>query len=255
LRALIAVTAAATVLVDLINLEYAPEGGFGLTVRTIWALLRAIGFLVLMRTVRLGRLVSRPFGLILCASTVFAVVRLAVPRSGTLLPPWPVTAAVAILTVLCGIVVWQLYASPAIAAHLTRRPPRRPVPPWVLTARVAALSYGALLLVPALVATGSLFDEPRLPRAAAIPLVLVWLALAFGVIFAMPWLSLFVLFDHGWARVLLALATVVLFVAQVTLCLALLGVDGLVRDGAPMAVAAGLAAYGLWRSRRQAVAT
>ncbi|HZN75713.1 MAG TPA: hypothetical protein VFC00_29120 [Micromonosporaceae bacterium] len=251
LRALIAVTALATVLVDLINLEYAAEGGFGLTVRTIWALLRAIGFLVLMRTVRLGRMVSRPFGLILAATTVFASVRLAIPRSGALLPPWPVIAAVAVLIVLCGLVVLQLYASPAIATHLTRRPPRRPVPPWVLTARVAALSYGALLLVPALVAVGSLFDEPRLPRTLAIPLVLVWLLIAFGVISVMPWLGLFVLFDHGWARVLLGIVTVVLLAVQLALCLALLGVDGLVRDGGPMAVAAGLAAYALWRSRRR----
>jgi hypothetical protein len=246
---LIAVTAAATVVVDLVNLEYAPEGGFGLTVRTIWALLRAVGFLLLMRTVRFGRVVARPFGLILAATTVFSVVRLAVPRTGSLLPPWPVLAGVAVLTVLCGLVVWQLYGSAEIAAHLTRRPPRRYVPPWVLTARVAALSYGALLLVPALVALGSLFDEPRLHRAVAVPLVLVWLVLALGVAGAMPWLSIFVVFDHGWARVVLALASVLVLGAQLALCWTLLGVDGLVRDGAPMVVAAGLGMYGLWRSR------
>src|SRR5262245_49846032 len=90
LRMLIAVTAVAVVLADLINVRYAPEGGFALAVRTVWALLRAVGFLVLMRTVRYGRMVARPFGLILSATTVFAVARLAIPRSGSFLPPWPV---------------------------------------------------------------------------------------------------------------------------------------------------------------------
>lgn len=242
-------------MVDLINLEYAPEGGFALTVRTIWALLRAIGFLVLMRTVRLGRLVARPFGLILCATTIFAVARLAVPRAGTLVPPWPVIAGFVLLTVLCGLVIWQLYGSPEIAAHLTRRPPRRPVSPWLLTARVAALSYGALLLVPGLVAAGTLFGEPRLPRTVAVPLVLGWLVVAFAVVFVMPWLSLFVVFDKTWARWLLGVASVLLVAVQLGLCLALLGVDGLLRDGAPMLVAAGLAIYGLWRSRRRPATT
>jgi len=251
LRVLIAVTAAATVVVDLVNLEYAPEAGFALVVRTVWALLRAIGFLVLMRTVRYGRMAARPFGLILAATTVFAVARLAVPRSGGLLPAVPVVAGFVVLTVLCVLVVWQLYGSPEIEAHLSRRPPRRRVPPWVLTARVAALSYGALLLVPCLVAVGTLFDEPRLPTAVAGPLVIGWLVLSLTTGFLMPWVTLFVIFNKAWARVLLGFASVALLAIQPALCLTLLGVDGLVRDGAPMAIATALAIYGLWRSRER----
>src|SRR5215208_601709 len=97
LRMLVLLTAAATVLVDLVNLEYAAEGSFGLAVRTIWALLRALGFLVLMRTIRYGRIISRPFGLILAATTVFAVGRLVVPRHGALVPPPPVLVGFAVL--------------------------------------------------------------------------------------------------------------------------------------------------------------
>lgn len=249
LRALIAIAAVATVVVDLINLEYAPEGGFSLVVRTVWALLRAIGFLLLMRTVRYGRMAARPFGLILSATTIFAVARLAVPRTGSLVPPWPVVVGFVGLTLLCGLIVWRLYGSPEIEAHLTRRPPRRRVHPWLLTARVAALSYGALLVVPALVAVGTLFEEPRLAPAVAVPLTVFWVFLGFATGVLMPWLSLFVVFDKVWARILLALASLALLVAQPVLCFALLGVDGLLRDGAPFVVAAGLAMYGLWRSR------
>src|SRR5688500_2120447 len=140
LRRLVLLTAASTVLVDLVNLEYAAEGGFGLAVRTIWALLRAVGFLFLIRTIRYGRLVSRPFGLILAATTVFAVGRLVGPRQGALLPPAAVLVGFAVLALLCGAVIWQLYRSPEIDAHLRRAPRFRQVPVWVLTARVAGLS-------------------------------------------------------------------------------------------------------------------
>jgi len=188
---LIALTAAATVVVELVNLGYAEETGSALAVRTVWAMLRALGFLALMRAVRYGRLGSRPFGLILGVTTVFSVARLVLPRGGGLLPPGPVLAGFAVLTALCVAVVWQLYRSPAIAEHLAGRPPRRHFPPWALTARIATLSYAALLLVPCLVAAGTLAGRPRLA----------------------------------------------LLVIQPALCWALLGPDGLVRDGGPMVVA------------------
>jgi len=191
LRVLIALTAAATVVVELVNLGYAEETGSALAVRTVWAMLRALGFLALMRAVRYGRLGSRPFGLILGVTTVFSVARLVLPRGGGLLPPGPVLAGFAVLTALCVAVVWQLYRSPAIAEHLARRPPRRHFPPWALTTRIATLSYAALLLVPCLVAAGTLAGRPRLA----------------------------------------------LLVIQPALCWALLGPDGLVRDGGPMVVA------------------
>ena len=261
LRAVIAMTAAATILVDLVNLQYAEEGGFGFAVRTIWAMLRALGFLFLMRAVRFGRLGARPFGLILAGTTVFASARLVQPREHGFLPPAPVLVGIAVLSVLCTIVVWQLFRSPAIDSHLTRRPPRRPVPPWALTARVAALSYGALLMVPCLVALGTLFDEPRLDRTVAAPLVIAWFVLAIALSFVTSLVSFMMMFGKGWARGVLMLITVFVLLVQPTLCWLLLGLDGLIRDGLALILAALLCLYGLRRAvpappaaRTQAVA-
>ncbi|GAA2621306.1 hypothetical protein GCM10010399_60420 [Dactylosporangium fulvum] len=238
-----------TVVVDVINLEYSGEAGFGLAVRTVWAMLRALGFLFLMREVRFGRLTARPFGLILTVTTIFASARLVQPRAEDLLPPWPVIAGLLVVAVLCVAVSWQLFRSPAIEAHLTRRAPRRPIPPWALTARVAALSYSALLFVPCLVALGSLFDTPRRPPEIAVPLVISWFVLAMLVGFVAGVISFVTLFGHVWARVMLAMVSVFVLVVQPVLCWLLLGVDGLLRDGVPLVLAALLCLYGLARSR------
>jgi hypothetical protein len=251
LRMLALLTAAATVLVDLVNLEYASEGGFGLAVRTIWALLRASGFLVLMRTIRYGRVISRPFGLILAATTVFAVGRLVVPRHSALLPPAPVLIGFVVLALLCGTVIWLLFRSPEIEAHLRRTSRFRQVPVWVLTARVAGLSLSALLLVPCLVAAGTLFDEPRLPRAVAVAVVVAWLAGTLALGFVAPWIMIFVVLGKRWARVVFALVALVVLVAGPTLCWWLLGLDGLLRDGVPLLIAAVVCLYGLRASRDQ----
>jgi hypothetical protein len=245
LRMLVLLTAAATVLVDLVNLEYAAEGGFGLAVRTIWALLRALGFLVLMRTIRYGRVVSRPFGLILAATTVFAVGRLVVPRAGALLPPVPVLIGFAVLALLCAAVIWQLFRSPQIAEHLQRKPRFRQISVWVLTARIAGLSLSALLLVPCLVAIGTLFDEPRLPRAVAIPVVVGWLVATLALGLVAPWIMIFVMLGKRWGRVVFALVAFVVLLAGPVLCWLLLGVDGLLRDGVPLVIAAAVCLYGL----------
>ena len=250
LRGLILVTAIATIVIDLINLGYSPEVGFGLGVRTVWAILRAIGFLFLMREVRFGRIGARPFGVILSATTVFAVARLAQPREHGFLPYWPVLVGLGVLMVLCGTIIWQLYRSPAIDVHLTRRPPRRRIPPWVLTARVAALSYAPLLLIPCLVAVGTLFDTPRIDRTVAVPLVFVWLILAIAGGTLTSIVSLIVLYGKRWARVLLAGISIFVLAALPALCWFLLGPDGLIRDGAPLIIAAVLCLAGLWRSRR-----
>jgi hypothetical protein len=62
------------------------------------------------------------------------------------------------------------------------------------------------------------------------------------------WLSLFLIYGKGWARTLLTVLSVVLLVAQPALCFALLGADGLVRDGVPMVVAVAVGLYALRRS-------
>jgi hypothetical protein len=252
LRRLLLATALATILVDVVNLHYAAEAGFALAVRTGWAALRAAGFLFLMREVRFGRLTARPLGLILAISTVFASARLVQPKHGALLPRWPVVAGLVVVAALCTAVIWHLFRSPAIEAHLTRRRPRRVVPPWVLTARVAALSYSALMFVPCLVALSTLFGTPRLRPELAVPLVVSWFALAFVTGLVAGIISFVALFGHGWARLLLAMISAFVLLVQPTLCWLLLGADGLIRDGVPMVLAALVCLYGLARSRGSA---
>ncbi|WP_432828134.1 hypothetical protein [Dactylosporangium sp. CA-092794] len=249
LRRLLLVTALATVAVDVVNLHYAAEAGLGLAVRTVWAVLRAIGFLFLMREVRFGRLTARPLGLILAVTTVFASARLVQPKEGALLPRGPVVVGLLVVAALCSAVVWQLFRSPGIEAHLTRRKPRRVVPPWVLTARVAALSYSALMFVPCLVALGSLFDAPRLRPELSVPLVISWFALSLAVGLAAGIISFVALFGHSWARLVLVAISLLVLLVQPALCYLLLGYDGLLRDGIPMVLAALLCLYGLARSR------
>ena len=247
LRALIFVTAVATVVVDLGNLHYADSGGWSLAVRTVWALARAVGFLFLARAVRYGRMSAKPFGLILAATTVFAVFRLAEPKSGHLLPPGPVIAGVLALILLCGAIVALLYRSDAVHEHLSARQARRHLDPWALTARVAALAYTALLVVPFLVAIGAVLHDRAGPLGPA--LITVWAGLCVVTAAVVPVSSLLVLYANRLARFFLGLFSVFLMIAQPVLCVLLLGRDGLVRDGAPMVLATLVALHALWRSR------
>ena len=235
--------------VDLVNLEYSPELGFGLAVRTVWAVLRALGFLFLMREVRFGRMGARPFGLILCVTTVFAVARLVQPREHGFLPAWETLAGLVALIVLCGLIILMLYRSPAIEAHLTRRPPRRRIPLWVLTARVSALTFSPLFMVPCVISIGTVFGTPRIDRSEAAAVVIAWFVLAFVLAFAAALISYAVIFGKRWARVLLAVLAVFVLVAQPVLVWLLLGLDGFIRDGVPLIITALLCLYGLWRSR------
>lgn len=268
LRALIGVTVAAVVAVEVAVLVTADEPGFALAVRTGWAALRVIGFLVLMRAVRLGRAAARPFGLILAITTVFAVARLAQPRTGGLLPDLSVLLGLGLLAGLCAAVVWQLYRSPAVAAHLAARPARRHVPGWVLTARVAVLAYGALLLVPLLVAAGTVVSttadaatgaavddatvgglDPGLSLALAWALLALWFVIFLVVGFTAPLASFFLVLGKRWARWLVGGLSVIVLVTQPVLCYVVLGLDGLLRDGVPMVLTALIGLYALHRSR------
>jgi hypothetical protein len=260
---LLVVTAAATVVVEVLNWAYAPEGGYGLAVRTGWALLRTVGFLLLIWHVRAGRSGARPFGLILAVTTVFAVGRLVVPRSGA--PALPGVVGFAVLALLCVAVVVLLHR-PAVAEYLRRprtrlvvgrggfsRQPVRARPPvssWLLTARVSAFAYGPLMLVSALVAIGAVFDG----RVEAIPAVLVWIVAGIVTTYAVLLTTIFLLRGVGWARTALAVLTVLVLLVDLPLAWWLLGLDGLIRDGGPLVVAAGLALYALRRARRRAPA-
>ena len=261
LTTLLAVTAAATVVVELLNWWYAPEQGFGLAVRTGWAMLRSLGFLVLIGHVNRGRTVARPFGLILAVTTVFAVGRLVVPRQGV--PPLPGLLGFALLTALCVSVVALLYRSDAVGGHLVRHrkglvveggtitwrevaPKRPPVTGWLLTSRVAAFTYSPLMLVPALIAGGAVLDG----RLAAVPAVLLWFLAGIVASYAVLFCTAFLMRGRRWARRLLVGITLAVLAVDLPLCWWLLGVDGLVRDGAPLVAAALLALYGLWRAAR-----
>ncbi|WP_369916024.1 hypothetical protein [Plantactinospora sp. KBS50] len=258
LVALLYLTAAGCVAVELINFWYAPEAGYGLAVRTGWAVLRSLGFLVLVWHVHRGRAAARPFGLILAVTTVFAVGRLLVPRSGV--PPLPGAVGFALLAAACGAVVWLLHRSRPVRGYLVRHPgrliidrdgiswreqaPRRAAPTgWLLTTRVAAFTCSPLMLVPAAVALGRVFDG-----VAALPLLLFWFAAGIGTSYAVLFCTFFLLRGRSWAARGLIAVTLAVLAVDLPLCWALLGADGLVRDGGPLVAAALIALWGLWRS-------
>lgn len=254
---LLVATAAATVAVEVINYRYAPEQGLGLGVRTGWALLRTVGWLILIWHVRAGRSGARPLGLILAVTTIFAVGRLIVPQSGR-----PATAGVigfGVLVVLCVAVVVLLYRHPAVTAHLVRHRSRvvlgrggftrQESPPqvsgWLLTARVSAFTYSPLMLVPALISVGELGDKPEYLLA-----VIFWFAAGIGVSYVVLLTSFFLLRGKPFARRLLAWTGLGVLAVDLPLCYLLLGVDGLVRDGAPLVAAVLLTWYSVLRGGR-----
>ncbi|MEU2615264.1 hypothetical protein ABZ570_27340 [Micromonospora sp. NPDC007271] len=266
LTVLLAVTAAATVVVELLNWWYAPEQEFGLAVRTGWAMLRSLGFLVLIGHVERGRAAAKPFGLILAVTTVFAVGRLVVPRAGV--PPLPGLLGFGLLTALCVAVVALLYRSDAVGAHLVRHrrglvvsggrlawqevaPKHPPVTGWLLTARAAAFTYSPLMLVPALVATGSVLDG----RLSAAPAVLAWFLAGVTVSYLVLFCTVFLLRNRAWAGRLLVAVTLGVLAVDLPLCWWLLGLDGLVRDGTPLLAAALLTLHSLHRARAVATPT
>ncbi len=260
LTALLVATATATVVVEVLNYRYAPEQGLGLGVRTGWAMLRTLGWLILIWHVRRGRAAARPLGLILAVTTIFAVGRLVVPRSGT--PPLPGLAGFAVLVLLCVTVVVLLYRHPAVGRHLVRHPsrlvigragvswqqaaPKRPpVAGWALTARISAFTYSPLVLVPCLISVGELGDRPEFLLA-----VIFWFAVGIGVSYAVLLTTFFLLRGKPFARRLLGWISIGVLVVDLPLCYLLLGVDGLVRDGAPLVAAVVLTLWALWRTAR-----
>ncbi len=257
---LLVATAAATVGVELLNFWYAPEHGFGLAVRTGWALLRTVGWLILIWHVRRGRAAARPLGLILAVTTVFAVGRLVVPRTGT--PPLAGVLGFVALVVLCVTVVVLLYRHPTVKDHLVRHPrrlvidrdglqwreaaPKRPpLAAWAITARVSAFTYSPLMLVPALISVGELRHRPEWLLA-----VVFWFAAGIAASYAVLLSTAFLLRGKPWAGRMLVWITVGVLVVDLPLCYVLLGTDGLVRDGAPLVAAALLTGYALWRVDR-----
>lgn len=264
LTALLVATAAATVVVEVLNYRYAPEHGLGLGVRTGWAMLRTLGWLILVWHVRRGRAAARPLGLILAVTTIFAVGRLVVPRTGT--PPLPGLVGFGLLCALCVAVVVLLYRHPAVRDHLVRHPkkliidregvslreaaPKRPpVAGWALTARISAFTYSPLVLVPCLISVGELDDKPQYLLA-----VIFWFAAGIGVSYAVLLTTFFLLRGKPFARRLLGWISLGVLLVDLPLCYLLLGVDGLIRDGAPLVAAVLLTLWALWRTSRASAA-
>ncbi|GAA2384923.1 hypothetical protein Cme02nite_65680 [Catellatospora methionotrophica] len=260
LAVLLALTALATASVEWLNWYYATDGGYPLFVRTAWALLRSLLFLVLIFHLWRGRHGAAPFGLILAVTTLFALARLVVPKQGV--PAVPGIIGFGVVVVLCLTVVLLLYRSASVQEYLARpklrwwisrdgltrkpMPPRPQVPGWVLTTRVAVFSYSALMLVACVVSIGRVFSG----EVTLLPVVVGWFVFALVVSYSALFLSIFLVKGKAWARWLLVLLTLLVLVMHLPLCLLMLGVDGLVRDGGPLIVAALLALWGLWRAGR-----
>jgi len=262
LKVLLVVTAAATAVVEVLNYRYAPEHGFGLAVRTGWAMLRTLGWLILIWHVNRGRAAARPLGLILAITTIFAVGRLVVPQTGA--PPLPGVVGFGVLLVLCLAIVALLYRHEGIAGHLVRHPkklvvtgqgvsfeervPRRPaLTGWLITARVSAFTYSPLMLVPALIAVGELGDRPQWVLA-----VVFWIAAGIAISYVVLLNTVFLVRNKRFARVMLVWTGLGALIVDLPLAWLLLGTDGLIRDGAPLVAAVLVNFYALWRSDRAA---
>ena len=124
-------------------------------------------------------------------------------------------------------------------------PKRPPVAGWALTARISAFTYSPLMLVPCLIAVGELRARPEYLLA-----VIFWFAAGIGVGYAVLLATFLLLRGRPFARRLLAWISVGVLVVDLPLCYLLLGVDGLIRDGAPLVAAVLLTLWALWRTSR-----
>jgi hypothetical protein len=112
------------------------------------------------------------------------------------------------------------------------------------------LSYAPLTAVPFLVALGTVFStDRRLPFPATVVLLSGWAALLALLTLVAPFSSFLVVVGRVWARWVVGFLGVVVLVLQPALCWALLGADGLLRDGVPLVIIALLGLWALHRSR------
>lgn len=260
---LLIVTAFSTAAAEVLNWWFTRDADYGLFVRTTWALIRSLAFLVVIWQVRRARASAPPFALILAVTTLFALGRLLIPKSG--MPSALGIAAFAWVTLMCAAVLVLLYRSREVRGYLSRHPsrvvftrngvewksmpPRRPpVPGRLITARVAALSYSPLVLVAAAVALGRVFDG----HLELLSIVLPWFAGGLALAYVVGLLTVFVVRGKRWSVVTLLWLTLLVLAVDLPLCWLILGADGLVRDGAPLVVAAGLVVLSLGRSLRTA---
>jgi hypothetical protein len=120
----------------------------------------------------------------------------------------------------------------------------------VLTARVAVLTYGPLVLVPLLVGVGTLFEDKRPnPIPTTLVVLMGWAVVFIVLTVAVPLVSFFLLFGKTWARWLVGIISVIVLITQPLFCFAVLGWDGLVRDGVPLIVTVVIGLVALYHSR------
>ena len=252
LIALLFLTALSTAAAEVLNWWFTRDADYGLFVRTTWALIRSLAFLLVIWQVRRGRSTAPPFALILAVTTLFALGRLLIPKAGT--PSTLGIVAFAWVALLSLAVLLLLYRSAQVREYLSRHPsrmvfsakgvewkpvpPRRPpIPGRLLTARVAALSYGPLVVVAAAVAMGRVFAG----RIDLISVVVPWLVGGLALAYVVGLLTIFLIRGKRWPATALLWLTVLVLAVDLPLCWLVLGVDGLVRDGGPLVVAALLA--------------
>ncbi|WP_246002408.1 hypothetical protein [Allorhizocola rhizosphaerae] len=211
-------TALATAAVEALNWVFTDDAGFALFVRTGWALLRSLGFLVLIWHVRRQRPGAWPFALVLTVTTLFALARLVIPREGR--PHAAGIAGFVVVAVLCGVVLWMVWRPGVIT---------RPV-----TVRIAALSYSPIMLVASMVALEPVFGG----RVEALPAVIVWFVAAIVVSYAVLLVAFFHRRGRLWAQTAYTIITLPVIAIHVPFTWWLLGTDGLLRDAAPLLLAA-----------------
>lgn len=263
LIALLFLTAISTAGAEVLNWWFTRDADYGLFVRTTWALIRSLAFLVVVWQVRRGRASAPPLTLILAVTTLFALARLVIPKAG--MPSTLGIAAFAWIALLCALALLLLYRSAEVREYLSRHPsrvvfttkgvewkpvpPRRaPVPGRLITARVAALSYSPLVVVAAAVALGRVWDG----RVDLLTIVLPWLAGGLALAYVIGLLTIFVMRGKRWASTALIWLTLLVLAADLPLCWLVLGTDGLIRDGGPLAVAALLVLLSVVRRPRLA---
>jgi hypothetical protein len=71
-----------------------------------------------------------------------------------------------------------------------------------------------------------------------------WLVFAVATSYVVLVITFFLLRGHGWPRTAVLVLTGLVVLVDLPLCWLLLGLDGLVRDGAPLLVVGALAVWG-----------
>ena len=101
------------------------------------------------------------------------------------------------------------------------------------------------MLVPCLISVGELDDKPQYLLA-----VIFWFAAGIAASYAVLLSTIFLVRGKPFGRRLLVWVSIAVLVVDLPLCYLVLGLDGLVRDGAPLVAAVLLTFFSLWRAAR-----